>query len=60
MTMTILEQEKLYDRAMRLLYGYGKQEPFTDEELKKVFELLETLHNTNLTLSREDWDDDDF
>lgn len=60
MSMTILEQEKLYDRAMRLLYGYGDQTPFTDEELKKVFELLENLHNTNLTLNREDWDDDDF
>lgn len=39
----IKAQEKIYDKAKRLLYKYGDQTSFTEEEMKKVYKILEIV-----------------
>ena len=39
----VRKQDVIFQKAKRLLYKYGDQTPFTEEEMKKVLKLLEIL-----------------
>lgn len=41
-------QKVIFQKAKRLLYKYGDQTPFTEEEMKKVLKLLEILDARHL------------
>jgi len=36
-------QKLIFQKAKRLLYKYGDQTPFTEEEMKKVLKILEIV-----------------
>ena len=40
-------QEVILQKAKRLLYKYGDQTPFTEEEMKKVLKILEIVDTTS-------------
>lgn len=54
----------LFEKAKRLLYKYGDQTPFTEEEMTKVLKILEIIGKEDLVIERleivrKDDDDDD-
>lgn len=41
-------QKVIFQKVKRLLYKYGDQTPFTEEEMKKILKLLEILDAQHL------------
>lgn len=57
-------QKVIFQKAKRLLYKYGDQTPFTEEEMTKVLKILEIIGKEDLVIERleivrKDDDDDD-
>lgn len=55
-------QEVIFQKAKRLLYKYGDQTPFTEEEMTKVLKILEIIGKEDLVIERLEIvrkDDDD-
>ena len=55
-------QKVIFQKAKRLLYKYGDQTPFTEEEMKKVLKILEIIGKEDLVIERLEIvrkDDDD-
>ena len=48
----IIQHEKLFQKAKRLLYKYGDQTPFTNEEMNSVLKIMEIVGNANFTFER--------
>lgn len=60
----VKEQKVIFQKAKRLLYKYGDQTPFTEEEMTKVLKILEIIGKEDLVIERleivrKDDDDDD-
>ena len=65
--MTVIELDNIkfvkapkviFQKAKRLLYKYGYQTPFTEEEMKKVLKILEIVDTTSFC-GEEDEDEDE-
>lgn len=60
----IIQHEKLFQKAKRLLYKYGDQTPFTEGEMQDILKIMEIVGGANFTFERlevvrREEDDDD-
>ena len=52
-------EEVIFQKAKRLLYKYGDQTPFTEEEMKKVLKILEIVDTTYFCGEEEEEEDEE-